>query len=419
MKARKNAAVAAARGTHALKLSKIAKTSFGKTCWLLAAACSLSFLAIPGPAEAGLYRTNAVPVQQFGFSTNGKVQTPQQYIQFFDVTARMFGAGGIVRPGLVWDPTRRSGPNFDDWNKEVLEPALATGIVLLPGIRTLNLDASGYRMPTDAQWTNGLRQIVRMYGPNGIYKTGGTYNNDGRTVSIAPHPNFKGLTDFELWNEPNAEGNLNGAMTPARITRLLRIGSAAMRDEAKKLGFKINIIGPAIGGINLDYLTQLWNADHNLFNYIDTLSIHAYLRFPPSDCDTFGPGKVRCVKSFADIRSFMDRYGGAHVHLGVTEAGTAGDRGSCLGPQVRTEEQQRDYSIANLEWLRARPGLKFDFWITINPIDGTRKYGYPCDSGIYDIPYWESKLGVFRADMSMKPLGIRWRDLTKIWRSAN
>jgi hypothetical protein len=301
------------------------------------------------------------------------------------------------------------------WNESALEPALTRGIRLLPGIRTLNLNAGGYRMPTDTQWTTGLRHIVRMYGPNGIYKKGGSYNFDGRIVTIAPHSTFAGLTDYELWNEPNTMGNLDGAMTPGRMVHLLKIGSGAMRAEAARLGFKINVIGPAIGGINLPYLQQLWMADNNLFNYIDTLSIHAYTRYSPALCDAFGPKKNRCVLTFAEIRKFMDSHGGARVHLGTTEGGVAGDQGSCTGPQVLSEENQRDYMEENLVWLRSKPELHFDFWITPPPVDKIKTYSYACDSGKFDIPYWATKLGVMRPNMTMKPWGVRYKELYNLW----
>jgi hypothetical protein len=367
-------------------------------------------------AQAGLYKRDGLPLWHFGFSTAGQIQSAPEFIQFFNVTKQVLGPGAIVRTGLGWDPTNQNVPGFADWSATVLEPALARDIIILPGIRTLNLDSGGYRMPTDTQWTNGLRQIVKMYGPNGIYQKGGSYIINGRTVNVAAHPGFNGLVDYELWNEPNTQGNLGGAMTPARITQLLKVGSAAMREEAAKLGFKINVIGPAIGGIDLDYLTKLWNADNNLFNYIDTLTIHAYMRLPPSKCDSSGPTRLRCVETFEKIRNFIDSKGGTHVHLGTTEGGSAGDRGTCTGPQVLSEEKQRDHSVENLLWLRGRPWLKMDFWITSNPIDGTRKYGYACDSGIYDIPYWEDKLGVLRSDLSWKPWGLKLRDLVAVWR---
>lgn len=346
------------------------------------------------------------------------MSSKSDFIQFYNQGKNILGAGMVVRTGLGWDPTRQDVPGFASWSDRVLEPALARGVTVLPGIRTLNLDSGGepYRMPTDAQWTHGLRQIVRMYGPNGVYAKGGSYVINGRTVKVAAHPGFRGLTDYELWNEPNPKGNLNGAMTPARITHLLRIGSAAMRDEARKMGFAINIIGPAIGGIDVAYLEQLWKADNNLFNYIDTLSIHAYMRLPPSKCSPDSLSRLRCVKTFVRIRQFMDSHGGSHVRIGTTEGGFSGDRDSCRGPQVLSESEQRTYSVAVLKFIRARPQLKFDFWITFTVVDGNAKYRYACDSTKYDIAYWEQKLGVYRSDLTLKPWGARYRQLVNEWR---
>ena len=365
------------------------------------------------PARADLFETQLVPLRQFGFSTIGRTQTAAEYLSFYATTTQILGSGAVVRTGLGWDPTNQNVPGFAEWSDKILEPALARGIVILPGIRTLDLNRGGYRMPTDAQWAEGLRAIVRMYGPNGLYKTGGTYNFRGKMTYVAPHPSFQGLKDFELWNEPNTQGDLGGAMTPLRVTQLLKIGSTVMREEAARLGFKVNVIGPAIGGINLDYLKKLKAADANLFKYIDTLSVHAYTRFAASQCNQ---GHDRCVKTFEDVRRYMDANGGAHVHMATTEGGVAGDRGTCIGPQVRTEEQQRDFMVDNLNWIRARPWLKVDFWITPKPVDTPGKYSYPCDSKRLDIPYWESKLGVLRPDMSLKPWAIKYRELVGFWK---
>jgi hypothetical protein len=415
MKLRCNAALGAAQEKCARSQGKRTKRYFNSARRALAAASLLPVLAMANPVQAGLLQPDNTPLQQFGFATVNAVHTPQQFIEFYDAMKRALGAGAIVRTGLAWDPLRHTMPDFVTWNNEILEPARARGLRMLPGIRTLNLTQGGLRMPTDEQWALGLRHIVRMYGPNGLYQKGGTYDWDGRVKTVAPHPDFAGLTDFELWNEPNAEGDLGGAMTPAKIVNLLKVGSAAMREEASKLGFKINIIGPAIGGIRLDYLMELWMADRNLFSYIDTLSLHFYTRFTPSTCDTTGLSKARCVLSFAELRKFMDSHGGGRVHLAMTEGGMAGDRGTCRGPQVQTEEQQRDRLEANLRWLRSKPELDFDFWITPSPVDGDSTYSYACDSKKYDMTYFDDKQGVIRSDSTMKPWGVRYHELYDLW----
>jgi hypothetical protein len=201
-------------------------------------------------------------------------------------------------------------------------------------------------------------------------------------------------------------------MTPARIVQLLRIGSAAMREEADRLGFRINIVGPAVDGMDLDYIVKMWEADNRLFEYVDTLSIHAYSRFSTLQCNVTNK---RCIRRTQLIRDFLDSHGGEHVHLASTEGAIAGTQGTCRGPQVHTEEGQSALNEEALEWIRANPGLDFDFWVTYHAIDGTRPYGYPCDAGVYDNAFWKSRLGVVRADLSMKPWGARYRQLAASW----
>jgi hypothetical protein len=284
----------------------------------------------------------------------------------------------------------------------------------LPSIKTLNLGSGGYRWPTDTQWSNGLRQIVRMYGPGGTYARGGSYTQNGRRITVAAHPGFAGLTDFELWNEPNSPtGDLNGTMTPSKMARLLRVGSAAMRDEARKMGFEINIVGPAVDGMDLPYIKSLWTADHAVFSYIDTLSIHAYSRLDTYSCIPTGK---RCIRGITLIRDYLNSHGGAGVHIANTEGGYAGSRGTCLGPQVHTEAMQSTLSEQSLLWIRANAHLDVDFWITYHPIDSPGSYSYACTSGTYDNEFWKSRLGVVRQDHSTKPWGLRLQHLNAGWR---
>jgi hypothetical protein len=367
------------------------------------------------PANADLLKSDNTPVKHFGFATGPEVETLTEVNRYYDITRSVLGTGAIIRTGLTWEPSKEDVPGFEKWSSTMLQPALARGLTVLPGIRTRG-NLGGYSMPTDAQWAHGLRQIVRMYGPGGVYARGGTYVKNGRTIRVAAHPGFKGLRDYELWNEPNSNGNLNGNMTPAMAARLLRVGSQAMRDEARRLGFNINIIGPAIGGLDLEYLSNLWQADNQLFRHIDTISFHNYMRLPPWDCNPQGASKRRCVKTLLLIRNFMDTHGGAHVHLGTTEGGYSGDTGNCRGPQVLTEQQQADYTEAALRWYREHPGLDLDFWITYHAIDQTVNYSFPCNSGRFDEHYRKGKLGVVRADLSIKPVGVRFRALLDAWR---
>jgi hypothetical protein len=377
------------------------------------AALALTLIIAPTASFAGLRKPAGTPLQQFGFATGPEVQTLTQVHRYYDVVKRVTGTGGIIRTGLTWDPTRHNVPDFRSWTATKLQPALAKGLVILPRISTNG--PGGFRIPTDAQWILGLRQIVRVLGPGGIYAKGGTYTRNGYTVSIPAHPGFAGLTDFELWNEPDSRGSVGGTMTPLRTAQLLKAGAIAMRDEASKLGFQINIIGPGFDGVEVADIDKLWRADNTIFKYIDTLTVHAYSRVSVLSC-TPAYAIVRCIRNFELVRAFLDSHGGAHVHLGTTEGGYAGATGTCNGPQVLSEQLQAQYTEEAFKWLRGRPGLDIDFWITYHAIDGTGKYSYGCDSGIYDLDFWEHRLGVVRADLSMKPMGYRMNSLISSWR---
>jgi hypothetical protein len=373
-----------------------------------------AFLVLfPAASDAGTYMPAGTPLKNFGFAPGGRANTRAEYEKYLNITRTMFGAGGSLRTGLGWDPTNQNLPGFEQWSYEVLQPAIDRGLIVIPSVRTIDLGSGELRIPTDAQWANGLREIVRMYGPNGVYQKGGSYVINGRTVKVAPHLGFRGLTDFEIWNEPASKGDAGGRMTPAIMSRLLKIAATVMRDQAKKQGFTINIMGPGLSGFDLDYLKKMKAADPAVLSYMNTLSIHAYTRNGVNQCNA---GELRCVKTLDPIRTYLNTNGGLNVHLAVTEAGVAGDRASCTGPQVRSEEQQRDYSTDNFMWMRARPYLKMDLWITTFPFDRVAKYSYTCGSTKTDPYYWESKLGVMRPDGTMKPWGLKWKYLVSQWR---
>jgi hypothetical protein len=401
-----------ARGGHAFPNS--CRHNSGIRRLLTSALVVTGLLTGAGAAHAGLQKPAYTPLQSFGFATGGRANTRAEYEQHLNVSKAIFGDGGLLRTGLGWDPTNQNVPGFVQWSYEVLEPALARNQIVVPSVRTLRLGSGELRIPTDAQWAYGLREVVRMYGPNGVYQKGGSYLFNGRLVNVAPHPTFAGLTDFEIWNEPESKGDASGMMTPAKMAGLMKIAGEVMRDQAAKQGFAINIMGPGISGFDIAYLKLMKAADPNVFSYFDTLTIHAYTRMGANLCRT---GALRCVKTLDIVRSYLNTNGGAHLHLGVTEAGVAGDRASCLGPQVRSEELQRDYSMENFNWIRARPHLNMDFWITTFPIDRPATYSYSCTSTIVDPYYWESKLGVVRPDGSLKPWAIQWKQAVEEWKT--
>jgi hypothetical protein len=126
--------------------------------------------------------------------------------------------------------------------------------------------------------------------------------------------------------------------------------------------------------------------------------------------------RIRCLRTFEHVRAYLDSHGGSRVHLGATEGAYAGSTGSCLGPQVLTEQMQSNYSEEILRWVRARPWLDLDFWMTYHPVDRAVSYGFACDSGIYDNDFYRFKLGVVRHDLTLKPWGIRLRELINAWR---
>jgi len=145
------------------------------------------------------------PLHNFGFAAGGRANSMAEYDRHLAIGQAIFGDGGMFRTGLAWDPTNQDVPGFEQWSYEILQPAIKRKQIVLPSVRTIRLGSGELRLPTDAQWAHGLREVVRMYGPNGVYQKGGSYVIKGRTVRVAAHPEFAGLTDFEIWNEPESK----------------------------------------------------------------------------------------------------------------------------------------------------------------------------------------------------------------------
>jgi hypothetical protein len=374
-------------------------------------AISAVLLAASSVNAAGLKQPDNTPLKQFGFAMGPEMDTLAEVTTNYDIAQQIIGADAIIRTGLQWDPVLFNVPDFETWNTLKLVPALARNLRIMPRVSTMS--PGGYRIPTDTQWTEGLRSIIRMYGPNGNYQKGGTYVRNGRSITVDAHPDFGGMTDFELWNEPDSQGNVGGTMTPAIMARLIRTGSTALRQEALKMGFEVNVIGPGYDGMEVADIDGLWKADNTIFQYLHTLSIHGYSRLTVSKCK---PTVGRCIKALDLIRNYLDTHGGAHLHLASTEGSYSGTQGTCLGPQVLSEETQAAYTEEALRWVRDRPYLKIDFWLTFHPVDDVGSYGFNCDSGIYDNDFYKRKLGVVRLDLTIKHYGATMKYLADLWR---
>jgi hypothetical protein len=278
---------------------------------LIASASDTRVASVTNARAAG---AGSQPLQQFGYA-HGTVSdlglTDMRH--YLDAIAKVTGPGGIVRAPLHWDPFQSSGPSWTKYDA-FLNEVRARDLVWLPEVH-ISHDGH-YVMPTQApggwaDWQADIRAAVARYGPGGAYADG--------------HPGFGGITRWEIWNEPNtptgnATPNHDGSvdMNPDTAAEILRTGSQAVRGQAAADGWTPEIAGPAIGAIDIAYITRLKAADPAFFSYLDTLTVHVYMSKDPNTCPI---GEVRCIRTLGSLRSWMNANGGP---------GDLGDRGDRL-----------------------------------------------------------------------------------------
>jgi chitodextrinase len=375
------------------------------TRWVAGAAIALSLMAFASDTRVGPVTnaqaagTTAAPLHTFGYA-HGTVSdlalTDMRH--YLDAIAKITGPGGVVRAPIHWDPYQSSGPNWKRYDL-FLDELRARDLVFVPEIHTSH--DGHYVIPGQApggwaDWQADIRAIVAHYGPGGIYADA--------------HPGFDGMTRYEIWNEPNtptgnATVNHDGSvdMDPQLSAEILRTGSEAVRQQAAVEGFTPEVIGPALGSIDLAYLNRMLGADPHLLSYVDTVSVHVYMRLDPNTCPI---GEVRCIRTLLSLRSLIDANGGSAAGIAITEGGYSGSNDATRPNNVVTEALQASWGKGAIDWMRARPELKVNLYTPYNPLD--KGVSYSGD----DYSYWHDHLGAVRAsDLAFKPWGLTYHNL--------
>jgi polysaccharide biosynthesis protein PslG len=180
--------------------------------------------------------------------------------------------------------------------------------------------------------------LARRYGTNGSF--------------WAENPQLprRPITAWQIWNEPNIPVYWRPAPNPAQYVQMLRLASQKIKAvdphaEIVTAGIPDTHIGGAIPLVK--YLRAMYRA--GAAGSFDTLAINGYA---PT-----GKGVVSLV---TQIRRLIDRYGGKHEALRLTEFGWA-DR----GPEVKKgrftvgPKRQGLYTAQAIEGLwKARKRLK-------------------------------------------------------------
>jgi chitodextrinase len=344
--------------------------------------------------------SNPPPLSQFGYA-HGTVSdldlaTMRHYL---DAIAKVTGPGGIVRAPLHWDPSQRTAPDWSKYDLFVTE-VQSRDLVWLPEIHESH--DGHYVIPGSspggwAEWQDAVKASAHRYGPHGLY--------------AQAHPGFDGITRYEIWNEPNtptgnATVNHDGSvdMAPTSATLIESLGTAALRAQAAADGWTPEVVGPALGAIDIDYLTKMHAADPRFPGELDTLSVHVYMSHEPATCSLTD---LRCIRRLATLRTWLNANGGSNVHIGITEGGYSGSNDSSRPSNVMTEAVQASWGKEAIDWMRANAGLDIEFYTPYNPVD--KALGY---TGNNDYDYWYDNLGAVRwSDNTLKPWGSMYHSL--------
>ncbi len=324
-----------------------------------------------------------------------------------NTTSSLVGNGGYIRAPLHWDPTQHAVPDWTHYDPFVTQ-AWNRGLIWLPMIVTNTASTPVTPQSTPgglAAWQSAITAIVAHYGPGGTY--------------AQAHPGFPGLTSYEIWNEPNtATGNANAKcttcqMNAATIDQILQAGSSAIRQQAATMGFTPEVIGPAVGSIDLDYLNAMYAADPSFLSYLDALSVHLYMNSDPATCTTtVWPTASHCVRTLASLRSWIDSHtpaGSTAPAIAITEGGYSGSGDSCRPVNVMSYTDQQNFLTTAFDWIRAHPELDVTLVSPFQVIDNQTQT-YTCGTG-YSPPYYIESLGAASPTGALRPGGTAFQAL--------
>jgi len=344
--------------------------------------------------------SNPPPLSQFGYAhgTVSDLDLPTMR-HYLDAIAKVTGPGGIVRAPLHWDPYQRTAPDWSKYDTFVAE-LQSRDLVWLPEVHESH--DGHYVIPGPSpggwgEWQAAIKAAAHRYGPGGQYSQA--------------HPDFDGITRWEIWNEPNtptgnATPNHDGSvdMAPASATLIESSGAAALRAQAAADGWAPEVVGPALGAIDVDYLTKMHAADPHFPSELDTLSVHVYMSHEPATCSLTD---LRCIRRLGTLRTWLNANGGSSVHIGISEGGYSGSNDASRPANVMTEAVQASWGKEAIDWMRANASLDIEFFTPYNPVDKGLTY-----TGGNDYDYWYDNLGAVRwSDNAFKPWGSMYHSL--------
>ena len=285
----------------------------------------------------------------------------------------------VVRVTVPWNSVEWQGPGrYNEGQLKIIDYAVGKA-------RSAGMQVVMTPMGTPQWARNGDSTLSPPRDPR-------TY---GRFVRfLAGRYKKRGVTTYEIWNEPNLDRFWRPVASATGYTRLLKYAYKGI----KKAGRKLRVV---LGGLSpqgsYGYLKRLYKAGAR--PYFDSMGIHVYPRGDPYQCQK-GPGGRRVTWSFCvldEVRQIMKSRGDARKDVWVTEYGYSTcrpDNAGCNYAGGVWEQQQGPFLVRAKQrfdkrrWVKAAFIYQFRDWTT----DGSVSW--------WD---WEENLGLLRRDFQPKP----------------
>src|SRR4051794_739573 len=265
------------------------------------------------------------------------------YSQALTVISDVVG-GGYVRTDLKWNEAAFQSNPGDLFKKydAFVSAVSADGLRWMPSLHLVVTGGGSYACPSSwPLWESQVR-------------------------TIAAHYRSLGVTQFEIWNEPNTKtGNGAGAsgsnacpqqggkMAPQEASNILLYGAMGLNGAGADVGLPITAVGMGFGTVDLAYLNSM-NALDSVTSRVSGISVHVYPTAPPTSpsgsnaCGvpsaSYNPRKVTAL---GDLRCWLNSHGGSSEPILLSEGGYAGegDTTCMIGDFSETDQATRNKTM--------------------------------------------------------------------------
>ncbi|WP_198035145.1 cellulase family glycosylhydrolase [Streptacidiphilus rugosus] len=266
-----------------------------------------------------------------------------------------------IRLDLSWEDIQPDTPTGYQWNRfdRVVNAARARGLNLLPTIaytpswaRSSGCRAGQSCPPANPEtFADFAAQAVERYSP-------------------------KGITTWEIWNEPNIKPFWEPKPDPAAYTRLLAVTTKAIRHVNPRAYLLMGGLAAVGTDKSTGYVSQTAFlaavSELGANKMVDAISYHPYTYpYLPTDDTTFGTAFQRISTYTSDnLVAILEKYGTPREPVWITETGAptngpgAAADGKTIPPNATdvTEAFQAQIATASVTAAANNPHVAAMFW---------------------------------------------------------